>query len=75
MYGFELSFVASTVNYTVDVQSHGGSNKYFILGYPQRTLELEEGNTYVFSYPSAHPFALSTTSDDHTEADQNIQLE
>ena len=63
VYGFELSFVASTVNYTVDVQSHGGSNKYFILGYPQRTLELEEGNTYVFSYPSAHPFALSTTSD------------
>ena len=63
VYGFELSFVASTVNYTVDVQSHDGSNKYFILGYPQRTLELEEGNTYVFTYPSAHPFALSTTSD------------
>ena len=41
----------------------GGSNKYFYYGYPQRTLELEEGNTYIFSYPSAHPFALSTTSD------------
>jgi hypothetical protein len=26
-------------------------------------MELMEGNTYVFSYPSAHPFALSTTSD------------
>ena len=62
VYGFNLSFVASTINYTVDVQSHGGSNKYFILGYPQRTLELEEGNTYVFTYPSGHPFALSTTS-------------
>ena len=33
------------------------------LGIPQNTLELMEGNTYVFSYPSAHPFALSTTSD------------
>ena len=62
VYGFNLSFAASTINYTVDVQSHDGSNKYFILGYPQRTLELEEGNTYVFTYPSAHPFALSTTS-------------
>ena len=63
VYGFNLSFVASTINYTVSVQSVGGSNKYFILGTQQKTLELEEGNTYVFSYPSAHPFALSTTSD------------
>ena len=63
VYGFNLSFVASTINYTVSVQSVGGSNKYFILGTQQKTLELEEGNTYVFTYPSAHPFALSTTSD------------
>ena len=63
VYGFNLSFVASTINYTVSVQSVGGANKYFILGTQQKTLELEEGNTYVFSYPSAHPFALSTTSD------------
>ena len=63
VYGFNLGFAATTVNYTVTVQSVGGSNKYFILGTQQKTLELMEGNTYVFSYPSAHPFALSTTSD------------
>ena len=63
VYGFNLSFVASTVNYTVTVASYGGGNKFHILGVPQRTLELLEGNTYVFSYPSAHPFALSTTAD------------
>ena len=63
VYGFNLGFAASTVNYTVTVASYGGSNKFHILGIPQNTLELMEGNTYVFSYPSAHPFALSTTSD------------
>ena len=63
VYGFNLGFTASTVNYTVTVASYGGGNKFHILGIPQYTLELMEGNTYVFSYPSAHPFALSTTSD------------
>ena len=63
VYGFNLGFAASTVNYTVTVASYGGGNKFHILGVPQKTLELMEGNTYVFSYPSAHPFALSTTSD------------
>ena len=63
VYGFNLSFVASTVNYTVSVQSVGGANKYFIMGTQQRTLDLIEGNTYVFTYPAAHPFALSTTAD------------
>ena len=63
VYGFNLGFTASTVNYTVTVASYGGGNKFHILGIPQKTLELMEGNTYVFSYPSAHPFALSTTSD------------
>ena len=63
VYGFNMSYVASTINYTVSVQSVGGANKYFIMGEQQPTLELYEGNTYVFTYPSAHPFALSTTSD------------
>jgi hypothetical protein len=63
VYGFNMSYVASTINYTVSVQSVGGVNKYFIMGEQQPTLELYEGNTYVFTYPSAHPFALSTTSD------------
>ena len=63
VYGFIKSFTASTVNYTVTVQSVGGGNKYFINGEQQPTLELLEGNTYVFNYPSAHPFfKFSTTS-------------
>jgi hypothetical protein len=62
VYGFNLSFVASTVAYTVDVQSVGGANKYFILGTQQKTLELIEGNTYVFTHPSAHPLRFSTDS-------------
>jgi len=62
VYGFNLSFVASTINYTVSVQSVGGANKYFILGTQQKTLELEEGNTYVFTHPSAHPLRFSTDS-------------
>ena len=52
----------ATINYTVSVQSVGGSNKYFIMGGQQRTLELYEGNTYVFTHPAAHPFRFSTDS-------------
>ena len=48
---------------TVTVSSVEGANKYFIGGVQQPTLELAEGNTYVFTYPSAHPFRFSTTSD------------
>ena len=62
VYGFNLSFVPSTINYTVSVQSVGGANKYFILGTQQKTLELIEGNTYVFTHPSAHPLRFSTDS-------------
>ena len=63
VYGFNLSFVASTIAYTVTSASYAGANRFHILGVPQKTLELEEGNTYVFTYPGSHPFALSTTSD------------
>jgi len=62
VYGFKKSFTASTLNRTVTVASVGGSNKYFIDGVQQDTLELLEGNTYVFTYPSGHPFKFSTTS-------------
>ena len=62
VYGFKKSFVGSTLVKTVTVVSVGGSNKYFIDGVQQDTLELYEGNTYVFNYPSAHPFKFSTTS-------------
>jgi len=63
VYGFENFFNPSTLIKTVTVQSVSGSNKYFIDGVQQDTLELYEGNTYVFNYPSAHPFKFSTTSD------------
>ena len=63
VYGFETYYSPSTLVKTVTVQSVGGSNKYFIDGVQQDTLELYEGNTYVFNYPSAHPFKFSTTSD------------
>ena len=63
VYGFNLSFVASSVAYTVTSASYAGANRFHILGVPQKTLELVEGNTYVFTYPGSHPFALSTTSD------------
>jgi len=63
VYGFIKGFTASTINYTVTVSSVGGSNKYFINGEQQKTLELLEGNTYIFNYPSGHPFKFSTTSD------------
>ena len=63
VYGFKKSFTASTLNRTVTVVSVSGSNKYFIDGVQQDTLELLEGNTYVFTYPSGHPFKFSTTSD------------
>ena len=66
-----MSYVASTINYTVSV---GGSSKFVIMGEQQPTLELYEGNTYVFTYPSGHPFRLSTTSDGTHGQDQNILL-
>ena len=63
VYGFETYFNPSTLVKTVTVQSVSGSNKYFIDGVQQDTLELEEGNTYVFNYPSGHPFKFSSTAD------------
>ena len=59
VYGFETYYTGSTLVKTV---TESGS-KYFIDGVQQDTLELLEGNTYVFNYPSGHPFKFSTTSD------------
>jgi hypothetical protein len=58
VYGFEKYFAPSTIN--ISVTDSGGY--FYINGVQQDTLELLEGNTYVFSYPSSHPFALSTTA-------------
>ena len=56
----------TTTNYTVTVQNVGGGNKYFIDGVQQPTLELTEGNTYVFDWSDSsaqgHPVRFSTTS-------------
>ena len=62
VYGFNKYYNPSTLVKTVTVQSVGGSNKYFIDGVQQDTLDLYEGNTYIFNYPSAHPFRFSTDS-------------
>ena len=49
--------------FTVTVVSTGYGNKYVIDGVQQDTINLAEGYTYIFNYPSAHPFKFSTTSD------------
>ena len=41
----------------------GTGNRYFIDGVQQKTLVVKAGQTYTFSYPSAHPFKFSTTAD------------
>ena len=64
VYGFERYYEPSTIHVTVTYQNVGGANKYFINGVQQDTLELFEGNTYIFDWSSAtsHPFRFSTTS-------------
>jgi len=52
-----------TRTYTVTVAATDSGNKYVIDGVQQDTLYLAETGTYVFNYPSAHPFRFSTTSD------------
>jgi len=50
--------------YTVTVVSDSG-NKYRFDGFGTSavTLDLAEGGTYIFNYPSAHPFRFSETAD------------
>lgn len=57
------TLTTQTTTHTVTVSDPGSGNKFFINGVQQPTLELIEGNTYIFNYPSAHPFRFSTTSD------------
>ena len=52
-----------TRTYTVTVVSTDSGNKFVIDGVQQDTLYLAETGTYVFNYPSGHPFRFSTTSD------------
>ena len=64
VYGLEMYYNPSTINITVTFQNVGGANKYFINGVQQDTLELFEGNTYIFDWSAAssHPLRFSTTS-------------
>ena len=57
-----IASTGGTQHYNVTVQVVSGANKYFINGVQQQVLNLVEGNTYVFNYPSSHPFRFSTTS-------------
>ena len=59
VYGFQKYFAPSTINITVT--DSGG--KYYIDGVQQKTLELFEGNTYIFTHPSSHPFRFATAAD------------
>ena len=52
-----------TRTFTVTVSDPGSGNKYFIDGVQQATINIAEGGTYRFNYPSGHPFKFSTTSD------------
>ncbi len=58
-----IASTGSTHTNEVTVADVSGSNKYFINGVQQETIQLVEGNTYVFNYPSGHPLRFSTTSD------------
>ena len=49
--------------FAVTVANPGSGNRYYIDDVLQDTITLAEGYTYVFNYPSAHPFRFSTTSD------------
>ena len=56
---------SQSVSITVGVQanSNGSGNVYVIDGVQKKSLNLLVGNSYTFSYPSVHPFRISTTSD------------
>ena len=64
VYGFKTTFTPSTINITVT--DSGGY--YYIDGVQQKTLNLLEGNTYIFTHPSAHPFRFSTNPDNSPSA-------
>jgi len=54
----DATLTVDDTNYTVTAS--GGN--FYINGDQQKTLNLLEGSTYIFTYPSGHPFALSTTA-------------
>ena len=61
-----VTVLSNQTTYVVTVNSFGGGNKYFIDSVVYPTLNLSEGNTYIFdqshSSNTNHPFRFSTTS-------------
>jgi len=49
--------------FAVTVANPGPGNRYYINGSLQQTITLKVGSTYIFNYPSNHPFRFSTTVD------------
>ena len=64
VYGFKTTFTPATINITVT--DSGGA--YYINGVQQDTLYLLEGNTYIFTHPSGHPFRFSTNANNSPSA-------
>ena len=62
-----MTVLSNQTTYSVTVNSFGGGNRYFIGSVVYPTLNLSEGNTYIFdqSHPSnaGHPLRFSTTAD------------
>jgi len=56
----------ATITYTVTVATgtnqYGTGNKFYLNGTVSPDINLIEGNTYVFTHPSAHPLRFSTDS-------------
>ena len=62
-WNWKLGGATPSKTYTVTVVSDSG-NKYRFDGFGTSavTLNLQEGGTYTFNYPAAHPFRFSTTA-------------
>ena len=58
--------LGTTKTFVVTVSDASGGNKYYIDGYLQASLELHQGQTYIFDLSSGtlsgHPFEFSTTN-------------
>ena len=54
---------AENINVSVAANNSGSGNVFVIDGTQKKALSLNVGTTYTISYPGAHPFRFSTTSD------------
>ena len=54
---------AENINVSVAANNSGSGNVFVIDGTQKKAISLNVGTTYTISYPGAHPFRFSTTSD------------